>query len=87
MIAFRDNTPERKKHKSLEGIKDGLQELLDIIYNNPEHHSGSFHEESNISDVIDIVYKVLYEENNNSLHLIIDKKSNNSFNITIDKIK
>lgn len=84
MIAFRDSNSENKKSKSL---SKNLQNLLDIIYNLPEHHIGSYHENKNISDIIDIIYKILYTESNQSLHLIIDKNSNNSLDITIDKIE
>jgi hypothetical protein len=84
MIAFRDSNSENKKSKSL---SKNLQNLLDIIYNLPEHYVGSYHENKNISDVIDIIYKILYTESNQSLHLIIDKNSNNSLDITIDKIE
>tara|TARA_Y100000361_G_C11161538_1_gene347718 strand:- start:3057 stop:3317 length:261 start_codon:yes stop_codon:yes gene_type:complete len=86
MIAFRDEGSESKT-SSEESIKDALQKLLDIIYDDPEYYPGSFHEDLNISDVIDLIYKILYADNNKSLHLIIDKKSNNSIDITVDKIE
>ena len=87
MIRFRDDNFSNNKIKP-KSLEKSLQNLLDIIYNNPEHYTGSYHENQNISDVIEIIYKVLFvEEGNNSLHLIIDKKPNNSMDITVDKIE
>ena len=78
MIAFRDEGSESKT-SSEESIKDALQKLLDIIYDDPEYYPGSFHEDLNISDVIDLIYKILYADNNKSLHLIIDKSLDNTY--------
>lgn len=87
MIRFIDDNSSNNKSKP-KSLEKSLQNLLDIIYNNPEYYTGSYHENQNISDVIDIIYKVLFvEEGNNSLHLIIDKKPNNSMDITVDKIE
>jgi len=86
MIGFRNDKFSNNKNKS-KNLQKSLQKLLDIIYNEPEHHDGSYHESQNISDVIEIIYKVLYQDNNDSLHLIIDKNPNNSLDITIDKIE
>ena len=86
MISFRKNNNPNNKNKS-KSLEKSLQSLLDIIYNEPEHYNGSYHEGQNISDVIGIIYKVLYQDNNDSLHLIIDKNSNDSLNTTIDKIE
>lgn len=87
MIRFRDDNFSNNKIKP-KSLEKSLQNLLDIIYNNPEHYTGSYHENQNISDVIEIIYKVLFVgDGNNSLHLIIDKKPNNSMDITVDKIE
>ena len=65
-----------------------LQKLLDIIHENPEYYPGSFHEDVDISEIIQIIYDVLYNnKDNTSLHLIIDKNPNNSLDLTIDKIE
>ena len=85
MIAFRDDSNKDKKLGDLTGK---LQELLNIIHNNPEHYSGSFHENVDISEIIQVIYDNLYNEpKNSSLHLIIDKKPNNSLDLTIDRIE
>jgi hypothetical protein len=87
MIRFIDDNSSNNKSKP-KSLEKSLQNLLNIIYNNPEYYNGSYHENQNISDVIEIIYKVLFvEEGNNSLHLIIDKKPNNSMDITVDKIE
>lgn len=84
MISFRDEE-NRKKRNSL---TENLQKLLDIIHENPEYYPGSFHEDVDISEIIQIIYDVLYNnKNNTSLHLIIDKNPNNSLDLTIDKIE
>lgn len=76
MIKINKRNPNDKK----------MQKLLDIIYDEPEFYPGSFHPNTNISEIIDSIYKLLFEEDNKSLHIIIDKNSNESLNLTIDKI-
>lgn len=67
--------------------EQNLQNLLDVVFNDPKYYPGSLHENTDISGVIDCVYTLLFEkEQNTSIHLIIDKNSNNSINITVDKI-
>jgi hypothetical protein len=63
-----------------------MQRLLDIIYNNPKYYPGSFHENTNIPEIVDAIYKILYQENNETVHFIIDRNKNNSMDLTIDKI-
>ena len=87
MIAFNNNEPKKGK-VSMSDLAANIQELLDIIYENPKYYSGSFHENVDISEIIQIIYDTLYNnKENSSLHLIIDKKSNNSLDLTIDRIK
>lgn len=84
MIAFRDD----ENPKKLDSLTKKLQKLLDIIHNDPDYYPGSFHQNVDISEIIQIIYDVLYNnQKNKSLHLIIDKKSNNSLDLTIDKIE
>lgn len=82
MIAFREDFKKNKNKLSI----DKFQELLDIIYDKKKFHNGSFHESVDLSEIINIIYKVLYEEDNKSIQLIIDKNQNNSMNLTIDLI-
>ena len=86
MIAFRNNGDFNNKKPNKEKLQKSIQKLLDIIYNDPKYYNGSYHEDVNISEVIDIIYNVLFADNNKSLHLIIDKTNKNSLNLTIDKI-
>jgi hypothetical protein len=80
MIAFRkDEEPNKNTEK-------GLKKLLDVLIGNVEYYNGSFFENSDLTKLIEITYKTLFDENNKSLHIIIDKNSNNSIDITIDKI-
>ena len=70
-----------------EKLSKNLEKLLDVVFNDPTYYPGSFHKKTDISGVIDCVYTLLFEkQENTSIHLIIDKNSNNSINITVDKI-
>lgn len=64
-----------------------FEKLYNIIVNNPKYFPGSFHENTNLSELINCVDQVLFKENNNSMQIIIEKKPNNSLDLTIDLIK
>ena len=83
MIAFKDNQGKKPKKNTIEAI----QKLLDVIYNDPEFYPGSYHKEVDISYVIQAIYQILFEEKNNSVHIIVDKKENQSIDMTVDKIE
>ena len=86
MISFRNNSNSNKPDKN--SLEAKLQKLLDIIHNEPEYYNGSYHENVDITEIIQVIYDTLYNHpDNKSLHLIIDKKSNNSLDLTIDKIE
>ncbi len=88
MIAFRKDRPEGDKpQKTSKDIASKLQQILDIIYHKEKYYPGSLHESSNISDLVEIVYEVLYNKNKKSIQLIVEKNKNNSLNITVDTIK
>jgi len=78
MIAFRNNNKEDLINK--------LQKVLNSIYED-EYYSGSFHEDVDISEIIQIIYKVLYDSNNRTLKLTVEKKENNSLDLIIENIK
>lgn len=84
MIAFRDgNNPDKSNN-----LITKLQKLLDVIHNDPTYYPGSFHENVDISEIIQIIYDVLCNnQTNKALHIIIDKNPNNSLDLTIDKIE
>ena len=86
MIAFRDGSSFNQDKPNKEKLQKSIQKLLDIIYNEPKYHDGSYHQDMNISEIIDLIYNVLFMDDNKSLHLIIDKTNKNSLNVTIDKI-
>ena len=82
MIAFRnDKTPNKDTDLSKK-----LQKLLNIIHGSEKYYAGSFYENTNFAELINIVNGALFQENHNSIHIIIDKKPNNSIDITIDKV-
>lgn len=64
-----------------------FEKLYNIIVNNPKYFPGSFHENTNLSELINCVDQVLFKENNSSMQIIIEKKPNNSLDLTIDLIK
>lgn len=86
MIAFRDGPSFNEDKPNKEKLQKSVQKLLDIIYNEPKYHNGSYHKNVDISEIIDLIYDVLFIDNNKSLHLIIDKTDKNSLNLTVDKI-
>lgn len=81
MISLNKNDKEPNKSS------ENLQKLLNIIYNEPKYYPGSYHENTDFVELINIANSLLFVEGNNSISLIIDKKSNNSINITIDTLK
>ena len=84
MIRFADNQePNNKSGFDIEKIK----KLLKAVFDNSGHSAGSFHQEATLVDLIDITEQILFKQNHNSLHLIIDRNPNNSLDITIDKIE
>ena len=86
MISFRDNSDSNKSDAN--SLDKKLQKLLDIIHNQPEYYDGSYHENVDITEIIQVIYDNLYNHPNNKyLHLIIDKKPNNSLDLTIDRIE
>lgn len=80
MISFRKEEDSNKQQKAYD-------KLLEILSGKEEYYNGSFHEGSDLTELVQIVYKTLFDQNNNSIQLIIDKNPNNSIDITIDTIK
>lgn len=79
MIAFRKEEDSNKK-------KQAYKKLLEILSGEEEYYNGSFLQGSDLTELVQIVYKTLFDQNNNSIQLIIDKNPNNSIDITIDTI-
>lgn len=80
MISFRKEEDSNKQQKAYD-------KLLEILSGKEEYYNGSFHEGSDLTELVQIVYKTLFDQKNNSIQLIIDKNPNNSIDITIDTIK
>lgn len=80
MIAFRKEEDSNKKEQA-------YKKLLEILSGEEEYYNGSFLQDSDLTELVQIVYKTLFDQNNNSIQLIIDKNPNNSIDITIDTIK
>lgn len=80
-------SPIMNKKMPNKKTEDNLQRLLDIIYKNPKYYPGSFHENTNFSELINISHNLLFTENNKSISLLIDREPNNKINITVDTVK
>lgn len=80
MIGFKKEEDSNKK-------KQAYKKLLEILSGEEEYYNGSFLQDSDLTELVQIVYKTLFDQNNNSIQLIIDKNPNNSIDITIDTIK
>jgi len=86
MIAFRkdDNSDEDQVIK-------GLQKLLNEVSNLESSALLEFHPEEydnvNISDITQIIYDKLFQDNNTAVSLLITKSDNNSLNLVIDMIE
>jgi len=88
MIRFA-NEQKPNKYPFKKNKSEILQELLDIIYKNTkdfEYYEGLVLDDSDLSEMIDIVYKTLFNENKNSIQITISKSSNNNINLTIDQV-
>jgi hypothetical protein len=66
---------------------ENYKKLLDVILDNPKYYPGSFHKDSNLTELIDCVDQVLFKQDNDSMNIIIEKNSNNSLDLTVDLIK
>lgn len=66
---------------------ENYKKLLDVILDSPKYYPGSFHKDSNLTELIDCVDQVLFKQDNDSMNIIIEKNSNNSLDLTVDLIK
>ena len=80
MISFRKEEDSNKQ-------QEAYDKLIEILSGEEEYYNGSFHEGSDLTELVQIVYKTLFDQKNNSIQLVIDKNPNNSIDITIDTIK
>lgn len=79
MINFKKDSLDQKKEKAYE-------KLMNILLEEDEYYNGSFFEKSDLSKLLEIVYDSLFNKENNSISIIVDKNPNNSIDITIDTI-
>jgi hypothetical protein len=84
MINFRKG---HEPNNSKNDLAKKLQKILDIVYNDAQYYPGSFHPDTDLSQVTDAIFQILFNEHNESVHIIIDKNPNNSLDMTIDKIE
>ena len=84
MINFRKGYEPNNSKNDL--IKK-LQKILDLTCNDAEYYPGSIHQETDLTEITDAIFQILFNQDNESVHTIIDKNPNNSLDMTIDKIE
>lgn len=85
MIAFRnESSDEDKIMQNLQKLFDELGDLesSDLIGFKPQEY-----DEVNISDITQMIYETLYQQNNTAISLLITKNDNNSLNLVVDTIE
>jgi len=84
MIAFKNSDNEEEKPlKALEKLQKILDSLLDEEYDSDE----DVLENSNLSELIELVYFNLFLDQNEKITLSVKKNQNNSLNIKILNIE
>jgi len=83
MIAFKDSfeSEEDKIKKALKNLMKAVEEvdtqsLLDEV-------NSSTHLDSDLSEIIDLLYQSLFVDNNNSVSLLVTKNQDNSLDCII----
>lgn len=67
-------------------VIEKLQNLLDIIHDKEEYYPGSFHENVDLSEIIQAIYSILFDKKKQSVQIIVEKNKNNSLDLIIDTI-
>lgn len=81
MIAF------NRDYKPNKDLKEKIQKILDLVYSEGEFHEGQMDENTNLAEITDLIYKVLFKNNKNSLNLSIYKNPNNSLDVIVEKVE
>jgi len=86
MIAFKkdDNSDENQVIKGLQKLLNNLDDLESSVL--LEFHPEEY-DNVNISDITQIIYDKLFQDNNIAISLLITKSDNNSLNLVIDMIE
>jgi len=86
MIAFKDSfeSEEEKIKKALKNLMKAVEEvdtqsLLDEA-------DSSTYLDTNLSEIIDLLYQSLFVDNNNSVSLFVTKNQDNSLDCTIEHL-
>jgi hypothetical protein len=87
MIAFRDSFESEE-----EKIKKALKELMKAVDEvNMDSSLGevdpSTYLDTDLSEIIDLLYQSLFIDNNNAVNLFVAKNQDNSLDCTIEHIK
>jgi len=87
MIAFKDSfeSEEDKIKKALKNLMKAVEEVgTDSLL---EEVEPSTYLDTDLSEIIDILYQSLFTDNNSAVNLIITKNINNSLDLTIENLK
>lgn len=87
MIAFKDSfeSEEDKIKKALKNLMKAVEEVgTDPLL---EEVEPSTYLDTDLSEIIDILYQSLFTDNNSAVNLIVTKNINNSLDLTIENLK
>ncbi len=85
MICFnRDREPSDDLAKKLQSLLDSIEFDKDAYELETDT---DFYQGVDVSQIIDLIYQNLFQDNHESIGLLIEKNPNNSLDITIDKLK
>ncbi len=87
MIAFKDSfeSEEDKIKKALKNLMKAVEEVgTDPLL---EEVEPSTYLDTDLSEIIDILYQSLFTDNNSAVNLIVTKNVNNSLDLTIENLK
>lgn len=88
MIAFRKGWEPNNDNveKLVEKLKSILGNL-NVEYDEAESYGDNFYSSISISEIIQLIYNAMYQNDNEMISLIINKNENNSLDVSIDYIK
>jgi len=87
MIAFNKGSGDDADSEKIEKTIKKLQDLLDELYKSELEIEEEDYLDIDISDLISLVYEVLFQENYNYMNLSLKRNQNNSLSLRIESIK
>ena len=85
MITF--NNEENPQDEVVKNLKKLLDELSHLDFSDHDHLNPEQYDNVNISDITQIIYDKIYQQNSTAISLLITKNENNSLELTLDIIE